>query len=183
MDEVCLLGCCTAWSHRNWKTFRTYLLPPSSGRLYGSVKLLGAGVAQSVQCLATDWTTGRSRFDLRNRQKIFPLASVSRPALGPTQPPVQWVPRVLSPGIKHSVTLTTQPIYCRGREWVGAIPHLPLRLHICVVGLLYLYHQPPLKRRTFSTTLNGAISQKASSYLPACETKFSLTKGRLLKYR
>jgi hypothetical protein len=29
---------------------------------------------------------------------FFPLASVSRPALGPTQPPVQWVMRVLSPG-------------------------------------------------------------------------------------
>jgi hypothetical protein len=29
-------------------------------------------------------------------KKIFPLASVSRPALRPTQPPVQWVPGVLS---------------------------------------------------------------------------------------
>jgi hypothetical protein len=36
---------------------------------------------------------------------------VSKPALGPTQPPVQWVPRVLSPGVKRGrgVTLTTHP--------------------------------------------------------------------------
>jgi hypothetical protein len=33
-------------------------------------------------------------------QKIFPLTSVPRPALGPTQPPVQLVPGVLSPGVK-----------------------------------------------------------------------------------
>jgi hypothetical protein len=31
-------------------------------------------------------------------QRIFPLTSVSRPALRPTQPPVQWVPGVLCPG-------------------------------------------------------------------------------------
>jgi hypothetical protein len=53
----------------------------------------------------------RSRFDPRQGQRIFPLASVSRPALRPTQPPVQWVPGVLSPGVKRGrgVTLTTQP--------------------------------------------------------------------------
>jgi hypothetical protein len=33
-------------------------------------------------------------------QRIFPLTSVFMPALGPTQPPVQWVPGVLSPGVK-----------------------------------------------------------------------------------
>jgi hypothetical protein len=38
-------------------------------------------------------------------------ASVSRPDLRPTQPPVQWVLGVLSPGIKRGrgVTLTTHP--------------------------------------------------------------------------
>jgi hypothetical protein len=42
---------------------------------------------------------------------FFSLASMSRPALRPTQPPVQWVPRVLSPGLKRGpcVTLTTHP--------------------------------------------------------------------------
>jgi hypothetical protein len=33
-------------------------------------------------------------------QRTFLLSSVSRPALGPTQPPVQWVPVVLSPGVQ-----------------------------------------------------------------------------------
>jgi hypothetical protein len=54
----------------------------------------------SVWCLATDWTTGLSSFDPRQRQEIFPLTSVSRWALGHTQPPVQWVLGVLSPGVK-----------------------------------------------------------------------------------
>jgi hypothetical protein len=58
----------------------------------------GVGVAQSVQCLTKDWTTGRSGYDPWQDQRIFPLASVSRPAVGPTQPPVQWVPGVLSSG-------------------------------------------------------------------------------------
>jgi hypothetical protein len=60
----------------------------------------GAGLAQSVQCLTTGWTTGRSGFDPRQGQSIFPLSSVSRPALGPIQSPLQWVPGVVSPGVK-----------------------------------------------------------------------------------
>jgi hypothetical protein len=51
-----------------------------------------AGVAQSVQCLTADWTTGRTAFDPRQRQMIFPVASVPRPALVPIEPPIQWIP-------------------------------------------------------------------------------------------
>jgi hypothetical protein len=73
--------------------------------------MLGAGVAHSVWCLATDWTTGRSRFDPWQRQKDFSSRLCPQTSSGPTKPPVQWVPGVLSPGIMcgHGVTLTTHP--------------------------------------------------------------------------
>jgi len=63
---------------------------------------------------------GRPGFDPRRGQRIFPLASVSRPALGPIQPPVQWVPGVLSPGVKRGrgVTLTTHP-HLVPRSWMS----------------------------------------------------------------
>jgi hypothetical protein len=43
---------------------------------------------------------------------FFPLISASRPALGPTQPPIQWLSGALSPAVKHSrgMTLTTHPL-------------------------------------------------------------------------
>jgi hypothetical protein len=64
-----------------------------------------------------DWAW---RFNPRQRQEIFPLTSVSRPALGPTQPPVQWVPGFLSQGLKRSrgVTLTTHP-HLVPRSWMN----------------------------------------------------------------
>jgi hypothetical protein len=74
----------------------------------------------------------------RQRERIHPLASVSRPALGPTQPPV------LSPGVKRGrgVTLTTHPnVVPRTRMSMIYIFSFPWRLH-SVVGQLYFIVAP-----------------------------------------
>jgi hypothetical protein len=42
------------------------------------------------------------RADSRQRQEIFLFSTASRPALGPTQRPIQWVPWALSPGVNRS---------------------------------------------------------------------------------
>jgi hypothetical protein len=41
------------------------------------------------------------RFDSRQRLGIFLFTTAFRIALGPTQPPIQWVPRILSLGVKR----------------------------------------------------------------------------------
>jgi hypothetical protein len=65
---------------------------------------------------------GRLGFDSRQGQELFLFSTSFRPDLGLTQPPMQWVPGALFPGVKrqggeagHSLT----SIYCRGQEWVG----------------------------------------------------------------
>jgi hypothetical protein len=79
------------------------------------------------------------RDSIPGRGNGFPLTSVSRPALGPTQPPVQWVPGVLSPGVKRdrAVTLTTHdklvPRLRMNRSYTSPLS----RLH-SVVGQLYI---------------------------------------------
>jgi hypothetical protein len=80
-----------------------------------SRRLCSVSVQANVKshCQYSDWLpAGRPGFDPRQGQRIFPLVSASRPALGPTQPPVKWVSRVLSPAVKRGrgVMLTTHPL-------------------------------------------------------------------------
>jgi hypothetical protein len=51
--------------------------------------------------ITTRLPAGRSEFNSRQRLGIFLFANASTPALGPTQPPIQWVPVVLSLGVKR----------------------------------------------------------------------------------
>jgi hypothetical protein len=57
-------------------------------------------IAQSVQRWATGWTIGVLVFDSRRGLGIFLFTTVSRTALGPTQPPIQGVPGAPSVGVK-----------------------------------------------------------------------------------
>jgi hypothetical protein len=44
-----------------------------------------------------------STFDFWLVQEVFSFTTASRPALGPTQPPIKLTPRALSPGVKRPV--------------------------------------------------------------------------------
>jgi hypothetical protein len=44
---------------------------------------------------------GRPGTDSREEQEFFLFSIASRPALGPTQPPIQWVLEALSPEVKR----------------------------------------------------------------------------------
>jgi hypothetical protein len=70
---------------------------------YGTRKFI------KVQRWATGWTIGVLGFDSRRGLGIFLFTTASRTTLGPTQPPIQWVPRALPWGQRdRGVKLTTQ---------------------------------------------------------------------------
>jgi hypothetical protein len=58
-------------------------------------------IAQSVQRWITGWTIGVLGFDFQWGLGIFLFTTTSRTALGPTQPPIQWVQGALSLGVKR----------------------------------------------------------------------------------
>jgi hypothetical protein len=64
--------------------------------------LFKRGVAYFVKRRDTEWTAKESGFDSQKEQEIFLSSAASRPKLGSTQPPIQWVPGTLVLGVKRS---------------------------------------------------------------------------------
>ena len=81
-------------------------------------------IAQSVQRLATGWTVRRSNPGGWGRDS----PRLSRPALAPTQPPVQCVPGLSLPGVKRPERDVDHPppSSAEVKTKSGAIPLRPL---------------------------------------------------------
>jgi hypothetical protein len=118
---------------------------PNSKRRDPMFILTMSRVAHSEQCLTTEWTTGRSGFDPGRGKRIFPLVSVSRPALGPTQPPVQWVPGgpfpgdIARPGREYDHSLHLAPRLRMSRSYTSS-PSLHLSYLCCGTVFYYCYY-------------------------------------------
>jgi hypothetical protein len=70
-------------THRSHKTVTVYLK---------SVQLSGTALGHGVD----DWG-----FESRQGLEMFIFTTASRPVLGSTQPPIQWVPGAISRGVKR----------------------------------------------------------------------------------
>jgi hypothetical protein len=110
--------------------------------LGGVVTILRATRSRySSGSIVSDYGLDDRGFDPRQGQKISPLSSVSRPALGPTQPPVQRIPGVLSSGAKRGrgVTLTTHPHLVLRSRMSRSYTYSPPSASMACSGTVLLY--------------------------------------------
>jgi hypothetical protein len=93
----------------------------------------GAMTTESVQWLAMGWTIRVLGFDTQQGLGIFLFTIMSGSALGPTQPPIQWVLGALSLGVKRpgrEADHSPPSLHLVPRSRMhGAILHSPKGLH------------------------------------------------------
>jgi hypothetical protein len=75
------------------------------------------------------WTTEETRFDSQQGQEISRCFIASRPALGPTQPPIQWVPEDVSLGVKRQGREADHSPLMPRLRMVELYLHCPIRLY------------------------------------------------------
>jgi hypothetical protein len=111
----------------------------------GTMGLWGSVVGIATGYGLDDWGVG-VRFPVGS--SIF--SKSSRPALGSTQPPIQWVPGALSPGGKAAGAWSWPPTssQCRGLENVELYIHSLIRLHSVVLNSLSTIHKGTVWQNT-----------------------------------
>jgi hypothetical protein len=114
-----------------------FTLPSHSNRLVFSsviVFLLCCNLATDNSFLINVPHNQNPLFAASRQYKIFFFSTASRPTLGPTQSPIQWVPGALSPGVKQwGHEANHSPPSSAEVKKDGAIPPLPLCLHDIVL--------------------------------------------------
>jgi hypothetical protein len=86
----------------NTETRRHTIIAPSRIRTCDlNVQAVVDSICLSSVGIPTRTRAGRPGFDCRQVLRIFLFATVFRPALGPSRPPIQWIPGVLSPELKR----------------------------------------------------------------------------------
>jgi hypothetical protein len=75
------------------------------------------------------WTNEESGFDFCQGQEILLLSIASTLAMGPTQPPIQWLPGAVSPGVnrqgREADNSRPSSVEVKNGRAVPPLPHIP----------------------------------------------------------
>jgi hypothetical protein len=105
-----------------------------SGELHASAAL--HPLSKFVEPAYLYYVCHDQEFESRQGLGIFLLTTASTSALGPTQPPIQWLPAVLSLGIKRPGREAdhSPPSNAEVKECVELYLHSPIPLHGVVLS-------------------------------------------------
>jgi hypothetical protein len=123
IPEVVVLGGCNSHFHKGIEVwcvfeFRNQIILKSLW-LYNCNRSRDSVVSIVTGYRLDDWG-GRSSSPSRVKNFLFSISS--RPALGPTQPPIQWVPGVKRPGLDAD---QSPPVNAKVKKKCGSIHPLP----------------------------------------------------------